>query len=117
MITQEEITANNKLISEFMYPNIQKEIDNGDIVVENGLFAKACIVAKNYEALRYHLSWDWLMPVIYKIIRLGDNDDEVFIYYRRSPIESALRLILLERTWEHVVDFIKWYNQDKKSDV
>jgi len=63
----------------------------------------------------YHLSWDWLMPVIHKIgdINFGevhgleDKINELFphdVNYLFTPIEYV---------YGKVVDFIEWYNTNK----
>ena len=54
--------------------------------------------------LQYHTSWDWLMPVIQKCIRTGDNTDEW------DNIFDALSLLSINAVYEEVVEFIKDYN-------
>lgn len=67
------------------------------------------------DELRYHSSWDWLMPVVQKIYALYDEfnfttiDQEnrflnVLDLYVRYPIST---------TYHAVVEFIKWHNQQK----
>jgi hypothetical protein len=59
--------------------------------------------------LRYHTSWDWLKPVI----------DEIFKYALAHPeqvkvIRDMSIVVTIEAAWERVVQFIQWYNQNKK---
>ena len=89
----------NKLIAEFMGwdvkslttipPNLHLsnlEIDNGDVI-----------------ELQYHTSWDWLMPVIEKIMDISfqDNGDVEDFYLLRDCIPE------IDGTYKAVVEFIK----------
>jgi len=83
--TQEE---NNRMIAEFMncviVGEFVKRIDN-----EN---------SNLISELRYHDSWDWLMPVVGKIEALGYSV-----------------LIHNNTVYQAVVQFIEWYNQQLTS--
>ena len=52
--------TDNQIIAEFMgYPNIANDLDKRD-------YLEDCV--------KYHTSWDWLMPVIAKIVKnYGDG--------------------------------------------
>ena len=102
---------NNKLIAEFMGLNI----DNG--------------VQADYmeHELKYHESWNWLMPVVEKIeyiesITHGNQfqviirEEEVGIYDKHTqthivyiPADGESKLT---NTYKAVVEFIKEYNQN-----
>jgi hypothetical protein len=90
---------NNKLIAEFMGMNY------GDPI----------------ESMEYHTSWDWLMPVVEKIEGLRDSKGNAYrfiIDMCNAQIEGANIEILggafkLETTYKAVVEFIKWYNEQK----
>lgn len=58
--------------------------------------------------LKFHSSWDWLMPVVYKILWLEDYEDESY-----EDIHSGLTNALLSQTYESVVEFINQYNKDE----
>jgi hypothetical protein len=70
------------------------------------------------ERMKYQKSWDWLMPVVEKIDRLGFS---VTIRRTRTIIETVLtgRIVesihpdysMIEVTYCGVVEFIKWYNK------
>jgi len=76
--------------------------------------------------LEYHLSWDWLMPVVEKIESLGY---ELIIAESRCKInhntdhsiEEVLHLELIcskrEATYQAVVKFINRYNAERRKDV
>lgn len=58
--------------------------------------------------LKYHSSWDWLMPVIKKIGELGEG--YTLQDGRLYPIHYDLIGVRIEMAYQKVVDFIKWYN-------
>ena len=57
--------------------------------------------------LHYHTSWDWLMPVVEKCMRTGDNTHEWDALY------DALSTVNKAYIHEAVVEFIKSYNENK----
>ena len=70
----------------------------------------------SYHDLKYHSSWDWLMPVVEKINRIKGHD---IIIYKTTVHVNDDSQILLETTnnvsiinavWDAVVQFIQWYN-------
>jgi hypothetical protein len=94
--------------------------------------------------LRYHLSWDWLVPVVEKIENIGVNvqikgkyhpwhkktyNQTTIVYdiYKDIDENRATDLIELYRkssetsfnkldtVFEAVVEFIEWYNENKLS--
>lgn len=67
------------------------------------------------DELQYHISWDWLMPVVEKInespkpkrVRwdtISRETDKVLDLPIYTPIQDVHKA---------VVEFIKWYNQNK----
>ena len=62
--------------------------------------------------LRYHKSWDWLIPVIDKIT----SDDMYYKYVDYSSIMVDdggvyINTKFINVTYNNVVDFINWHNQ------
>lgn len=56
------------------------------------------------EGLRYHLSWDWLMPVIAQINKTHDESpDKIW-----DKIELGLCDQDIELAWEGVVKYCEW---------
>ena len=92
---------NNKLIAEFMglYP----------------LSRASFISDKNQEyyeslsELKYHESWDWLMPVVIKCFEVDEqtNDDLNF------KLNDALLETNIDSLYKVVVEFIKDYNNER----
>jgi hypothetical protein len=89
-MTQEEILEGNKLIAEFMGLPVHEEYFRG------------------IDACKYHSDWNLLMPIVEKI--------ELFSCY---VIDSKTLSTIIEchynskikSTYQAVVEFIKWYNQ------
>jgi hypothetical protein len=89
MKTTEE---NNRMIAEFMgnpYEWCSSEMAWYD--------KKAMLVGTE---LKYHTSWDWLMPVVIKL------NDEHNVGCMRFDIKNAYRA---------TCKFIEWYNENRKS--
>lgn len=106
-----------------------------DIVKNNQLIAKfmgAKMIVKNYhdisilkfpdkktydiQALKYHCSWDWLLPV-YRKIRDIINDRAKLDKHTRTKGDllelDALMAICevdIQKAFDSIVAFIKWYN-------
>lgn len=64
-----------------------------------------------------HLSWDLLMPVIKKIsgmnYYLEDHELNRRWYEKFQAIRNSLVSIDIERTFDNIIDFIHWYNENK----
>jgi len=120
----------NKLIAEFMGYKLAR-CNNGlawdigkSLPSHKHLFPIQGVLHTGNE-LNFHTSWDWLMPVIDKIESLGycyDRiDGDVFINKQSSlgggsiipnPMDHNT-MTMLEKTYCVVIEFIKWYNQQK----
>jgi hypothetical protein len=98
-------TENNKLITEFMGYETYEGTDKLCInLEENNGFSTEW----GHVPIKYHKEWNWLMPVVYKIKWLEDIEEE-----KTEDIDAGLTNALLEQTFEAVVEFIKWYNENK----
>jgi hypothetical protein len=124
---------NNKLIAEFMggipssVPNLihlPQTIGESSILCvkgSEGLPSGTCKI-KRINELEYHKSWDWLMPVVSKILT---NENYIDITQRENIMDSlpygfarynnkgnTIYLTKIEDdTYAAVVEFIKWYNE------
>ncbi len=58
--------------------------------------------------LSYNTDWNWLMSVVEKILDISLDLDSMEMYYN---ITDAIPKI--ESTYNEVVEFIKWYNENK----
>lgn len=125
-MTREEIIENNKLIAAFMgYDNYVKPISSNGICVFNDHKGNRR-VAPNYA--EFNSSWNWLMPVVDKIERLGYGTRmdyhrasmygvTIFVMKRgliNAIIHVAKQDSRLTSVYLAVVEFIKWYNKCQK---
>ena len=96
----------NKLIAEFM----------GLDIITDGI----SLFDTTFKSLKkYNEDWNELMPVIYKIESLGLNIP-ITIYWHSTIIGNQSVALgyynkgdRLENTYKAVVEFIKWYNENK----
>lgn len=140
------IVENNRLIAEFMgykqdakgkyeiiedfdiVENIQTYVEDNDYrTVEGG------IVLVNFlpEEMRYHTSWDWLMPVVEKIEYAHDCFVTITLVraeitnrdlgQRDTPLNDPIFDIETDGKTKHeaiykaVLKFIEWYNENSQS--
>jgi hypothetical protein len=113
--------ASNILIAEFM------ELENPfNENTDTTLYRYKCIDEKGeyqfdieLHEMRYHLSWDWLMPVVDKIESLRDENGNAYrftIDMGNAQIEGTNIEIVggsckLDTTYQAVVEFINWHNE------
>lgn len=67
------------------------------------------------EEVNYADSWDWLMPVVEKIESSGFNVliEDNFCRIGQELQVKATTMTKIESVYKAVVEFIKWYNQNK----
>lgn len=100
----ENIIENNKLIAEFMGydPITLADYDNHG-------FLNDLMMIVDITDCRYSNSWDWLMPVVGRIVQ-----DESFIeVHAREYLMDIVPYCRLEDTYNAVIEFIKWFNLNK----
>jgi hypothetical protein len=101
---QEIITKTDSvLIGEFM----------GLTIITDGI----SLFDSDYKALKkYNESWDCLMPVVEKIIRTPSpvkNPADTTKSTKQHEIQAHVGYVNIKETHNCVVEFIKWYNQQK----
>ena len=136
-MTHQEIITGNKLIAEFI--GIKLHGGGTSIFDEPSLkyfrkttyeqdgLCKYCHNNVNHghnircyvldtDQLKYHTSWDWLMPVYAKIrqVKIEDNHDvsakiESVFKYADFAFETDSILSL----WKVIVEYLKWYSSQK----
>ena len=103
-----ENTENNKLIVEFMGAELDVSCAHYDeCEVDPTLIKNVNPLWRRYDEMEYHSSWDWLMPVVEKIKKNVEPKQWEYLM-------SVLRLMDIIKMHEAVVDFIKWYNENKQ---
>ncbi len=134
---EEEIVESNKLIAEFMGATPCKDAWGQDAMEHhdwdheewsNGI--KDYFETHSYKMnnLKYHSSWDWLMSVVEKIeLLLFPNDNWINVNVGTSKYctifdsnGDTIEIIgeeetKIKSTWVAVVEFIKWYNENKSN--
>lgn len=94
----------NKLIAEFMgYTLDDENLESFRIMNNNKI---EYILATN---MKYHSSWDWLMPVVSKITKM----DNYIGLMQRENIMDTIPYGLIDDVYEYVVQFIKYYNHER----
>jgi hypothetical protein len=95
---------NNKLIAEFMSGKL-----TGNSYEIDGLFYP-------FHKLKFHTSWDWLMPVINKIRSFynntevtGEQCEDIISFLAEGCIEANIL-----QAYEQVVEFIEDFNRVNK---
>ena len=115
----------NKLIAEFMGWEVGlhggREVEH---CVQGQLETHKKVVGNwlSFQNMKYHKSWDWLMPVVRKL----ENE---FHYNKKSPVYlldfedyyeyqmlKGLNIMeaTIEQVYDAVVNLIQWYNKQQK---
>lgn len=95
----------NKLIAEFM----------GEYLPSNtGMMGFCKEDIEDLETLKYHTSWNWLMPVINKIRSMDSTYEVEEVGKYDWDNEISHYEFDLELTYESVVEFIKEYNEQDR---
>ena len=126
----EQIIENNRLIAEFM--KYELTINYVPPGVER-ISLLDLSESDSPNAMKFHYSWDWLMPVIEKIEGIGrtrveisgqycsivplvydiDIDELVYKDEIMRNNGSMYNTTKINKVYVCVVEFIKWYNENK----
>jgi len=111
-MTKRKIKSGNKLIFEFLYG--KDWVDNAfknNRVEGPDWWMKACALQGDYENMKFHQYWDYLIPIIAKIRDLPEND-WIFSEGREqyTKIWKEWALLDIEIMYEKTIDYLKWYN-------
>jgi len=114
----------NKLIAEFMYPdwkhpkNVKTVEDDHLKSVGGDWFTLAMLLTEDYERLAYHDSWNSLMPVCRKLDFLVEDgfmlSSPEYVKRCEGLDDAVTRSYDIKQAYAVVVEFIKWYNDNKK---
>lgn len=114
-MTPQQILEGNKIIAEFAgYTVFEKRYPRN-----HGIGAPEAF--ENYKPVilhkaKFHSSWDWLMPVIEKIVnkQMDESNKNAFEYRKNaSEIINSLILLKINYVWQSTIEFINWYNKQK----
>ena len=132
-MTKEEIIKDNELIAEFMGATHYEPSTGVFGTCDYFKFPMHMFDEERIKSsdLEYHFSWNWLMPVIEKICTLKIGDGITYVDYgyprtfgmtNQETGQLMVRLNgfqlfqsdkLIDAAYEAIVDFIKWYNNNK----
>lgn len=103
---------NNKLIAEFMGAYVGNPMEDGREVLCGvpAYYSKKGFTNTHLtEDLKYHKSWDWLIPVVEKICAIEDGEGYKF----RRSLDGGL-FIGIDNVYNTATQFIQWYNNQNK---
>ena len=100
----ENTTENNKLIAEFMGWWTD---GSGNYRVDNVRFD---VGYKRTKEMKFHASWDWLMPVISEVRDLSKIINEVEMDTWYNYMKEVLPFADIDNAYANTVEFIKWHN-------
>lgn len=105
-MTNEELLEGNKLIAMFMGAK--------KMVIKNKLYLNGEPLFTIYDVpghgsrvddFKYHLSWDWLMPVVMRIRDMRIDD-----FTKKKPLMQFVARLEFVNIYKETVEFIKWHN-------
>ena len=105
MKTQE----NNKLIAEFMGWELQDDSTDrwyGSYREPNGILHKNT----NKEPLLFHTSWDWLIPVVQKLIDVYVSIDE----QDEQNLQQSVLYDKIDSVYQITLEIIEKYNSEDR---
>jgi hypothetical protein len=121
---QEEIIEGNILIAilDGLYQNDKLNIIEGDFYHKDG-FGMIPFVSKRVNRFSYNKTWKDMIPILIKITKeiepklmnryINDGVDMAEFIDLKSKLDLAINELDLTLIFPAVVDFIKWYNQNK----
>ncbi len=63
--------------------------------------------------LKFHKSWDWLMPVVVECFNRNDEDN---LSNHQFILNDALLETNIDSLYKAVVNFITWYNENSRDE-
>lgn len=120
------ITESNRLIAEFMGFTLTDKVNlPEEFRGDNSPYSILEFIDKVREGqeqkpnsinnLHFHSSWDWLMPVLSKIIALPNPKPlETTKGTKQREIQAHAGYANIKEVYKCTVEFIKWYNLQSK---
>ena len=117
-MTPEEIIEGNKIIALFMGWKVSKHLSSKSFLKKGGFHVinSDGSIMRASDQLKYHSSWEELIPVVDKIESTMTSDvviskDQTIITFTRLnyPTISVKEKGRIENTYLAIVNFIKWY--------
>ncbi len=64
--------------------------------------------------LKYHRSWDWLMPIVVEIRKSLTGHVQKGTFLHEGRLNSAILNVDINSAWKEVVWFTNWFNKRNK---
>lgn len=118
METESNAVEGNRLIAEFLGGELVPEKQGNVYWFKDYHHFLTNHKALNVYALKYHSSWDWLIPVVEKIESMNyyfniSNSHVIVVNSENGYEYDDMYDSKIEAVWQAVVSFAKWYNKNK----
>ena len=104
-------TEGNKLIAEFMGVVSSENWYDGYELHKAGIPFNYGAMGNGTSELKFHSSWDWLMPVVERIV--PPHGWTLSGIKFQSVVINSLQTANINKVYIEVVKFIQWYNEQK----
>ena len=127
----ERLIKNNKLIADFIEASKTSNCKDNEMFIPDQTICRIdTIELGKGHILKFHKSWDWLMPVVEKIesefcssnihyYSAGMMKQEYvveFLGYNIDYDNSQYDKSKIKAVYKAVIKFIKWYNKNKANE-
>ena len=110
-MTEQEIIDNNRIIAEFMGAKPCKQHPNTQLFLTIKDNKNPSL--QYWHLLKYHTSWDWLIPVFNKVYSTRGYMEYIRKYnvYDDGIVIDTFKILV---SYKRIIHFIKWYNTNIK---
>src|SRR5690242_19234149 len=133
-MTEQQIQTGNRLIAQFMGAKFRNapegHLEEDELIFPEGKSPYDFLNQVRISSLKYHSSWDWIMPVVEKIAAIEITPPPNYTWYRIEMVPNGYVKIeggslgklftnvsregsFINAVWRAVVDFIKHHNSLK----
>ena len=110
-----ETVENIKIVAAFMgvtptKSRSGKDWYDGSELAKAGLPFSCGIMGNGTYTPPFATSWDWLMPVVKKIVGVCTDNDTLFSSDHYTSKLDTIPCANIEDSYKVIVEFIKWYN-------
>ena len=64
--------------------------------------------------IEYNSNWNWLMPIVRKIVGICIEDDDHFLSDEYTSLLETIPLANIEDSYKIVIEFIQYYNRQER---
>jgi hypothetical protein len=111
----------SKVIGEFCHPEMldKEKIEREGLEVTENMLAKMAVYLNRFKITRYFTSYDWIIPVIQKIVRehmylASDEKDACKMFAKIAAMSLSNPVdVMAEKTAEYIIWFNEFTNKNK----